>query len=87
MWCSPGKSYQVGKINFEFSTKLGSGHLYQHIPEEYKAYWSMEPENRACKMRILKNVLLRKLSSKFLEDIKTKKKSYLSTIYTNLAEI
>ncbi len=35
----------VGKINFEFSTKLGSEHPYQHVPEENKVYCSIEPEN------------------------------------------
>ncbi len=37
----------VGKINFEFSTKLASGHIYQHVPEEYKAYCSIESEKWA----------------------------------------
>ncbi len=63
----------VGKMNFEFFTKLGSGHPYQHVSEEYKAYCSTEREKRAYKVRILKNVLLRKSCLKFLEDIKTKK--------------
>ncbi len=67
------KVIYVGKINFEFSTKLGSEHEYQHVPEEYKAYCSIEPEKRACKARILKRVLLRKSHLKFLEDIKMKK--------------
>ncbi len=62
-----------GKMNFEFSTKLGSGHLYQHVPEEYKAYCSIKPEKRAYKLRILKNVILRKSPLKFLEDLKRKK--------------
>ncbi len=68
----------VGKMNFEFSTKLNSGHPYQHVPEEYKAYYSIELEKRAYKTLILKNVLLRKSHLKFLEDIKTKKNSHLS---------
>ncbi len=37
----------VGKMNFEFSTKLGSGHPYQHVPKKYKAYCSIEPEKQA----------------------------------------
>ncbi len=32
----------VAKLNSEFPKKLGSGHLYQHVPEEYKAYCSFE---------------------------------------------
>ncbi len=60
-------------MNFEFSTKLSSGHPHQLVPEEYKAYCSIEPEKRANKSRILKNVFLRKSGLKFLEDIKTKK--------------
>ncbi len=75
----------VGKMNFEFSTKLGSGPKYQRIPEEYRAYCSIESEKRAYKVRILKNVLLRKSGLKFLEDIKMKKKSYLCTAFINLA--
>ncbi len=63
----------VGKMNFEFSSKLGNGHPNQQVPEEYKAYCSIEPEKRAYKVWILKNVLLRKSRLKFLEDIKTKK--------------
>ncbi len=59
-------------MNFEFSTKLGSEHPYQHIPEEYKAYCAIEPEKQAYKERILKNVLLRKSCFKFLKGIKTK---------------
>ncbi len=39
----------VGKMNFEFSTKLGSEHPY-HVPEEYKAYCSIEPEKQAYKV-------------------------------------
>ncbi len=31
-------------MNFIFSTKLGSGHPYQHVPEDYKAYYSIELE-------------------------------------------
>ncbi len=77
----------VGKINFEFSSKLDSGHPYQHVPGEYKACCSIEPEKRAYKVRILKNVLSRKLSLNFLEDIKMRKNSCLNTAYTNLAEI
>ncbi len=77
----------VRKMNFEFSTNLGSAHPYQRVPEEYGAYCSIEPEKQAHKVRILKNVLLRKSCFKFLEDIKTKKKSYLNTAYTYLAEI
>ncbi len=73
----------VGKMNFEFSTKFGSERLYRHVPEEYKTYCSIEPEKQAYKVQILKNVLLRKLRLKFLEDIKTKNNSYLSTVYTN----
>ncbi len=34
----------VRKINFEFSTKLGSGQPYQHVPEKYMAYYSTELE-------------------------------------------
>ncbi len=63
----------VRKMNFEFPTKLGSEHLYQHVPEKYKAYCSIEPEKWAYKMWMLKNVLLRKSRLKFSEDIKTKK--------------
>ncbi len=69
-----GKCYSyIGKMNFKFSTKLVNRHPYQHVPEEYKAYCSKEPEKRAYKARILKNVLLRKSRFKFLEDIKMKK--------------
>ncbi len=60
-------------MNFEFSTKLGSGHPYQYVPEKYKAYCSIEPEKRAYRVRILKNVLFRKSCLKYLEDIKIKK--------------
>ncbi len=60
-------------MNFEFSTKLSSEHPYQHVPEYYKAYCSIESEKKVYKVRILKNVLLRKSRFKFLEDIKTKK--------------
>ncbi len=63
----------VGKMNSEFSTKFSSGHPYQHVPEEYKAYCSIEPEKRAYKVQSLKNVLLRKSHFKFLEDMKMKK--------------
>ncbi len=63
----------VGKMNFEFSTKLGSGYPHQHVPEEYTAYCSIEPEKGVYKLQISKNVLLRKLHLMFLEDIKTKK--------------
>ncbi len=42
----------------------------------------MEPEKRAYKVRILKNVLLRKSRFKFLEDIKTKKKINISALAT-----
>ncbi len=42
----------IGKMNSEFSTKLGSGHLYQHVPEEYKLYCSIEPEKRAYKCKV-----------------------------------
>ncbi len=72
-------------MNFEFSTKLYSGRPYQQVPEEYKAYCLIEPEKQAYKVRILKNVLLRKLCLKFLEDIK--KNSYLSAVCTNFVEI
>ncbi len=61
------------KMNFEFSTKLDSGHPHQHVPEEYKAYCLLEPEKRAYKVRILETVLLRKLPLNFLKDIQTKK--------------
>ncbi len=47
-------------MNFESSTKLGSGHPYQHVPEKYKAYCSIKPEKQAYKVRILKDVLARK---------------------------
>ncbi len=50
----------VGKMNFEFCTKLGRGHPYQHVPEENQVLWLTEPGKRAYKVRILKNVLLRK---------------------------
>ncbi len=60
-------------MNIEFSTEFGSGHPYQHVPEEYKTNCSIEPEKRAYKVRILKNVLWRKSCLKFLEDIKTKR--------------
>ncbi len=66
-------------MNFEFSTKFGGGHPYQHVPEKYKAYCSIEPEKRAYKVWISKNVLLRKSGLKFLEDIKTKK-IHISTL-------
>ncbi len=59
-------------MNFESSIKMGSGHLYQHVPEEYKAYCPIELEKRAYKVWILKNVPLKKLRIKFLEDIKMK---------------
>ncbi len=52
---------------------MGSGHPYQHVPEEYKAYCSVESEKRAYIVQSLKNVFLRKLRLKFLEDIKMKK--------------
>ncbi len=55
----------IEKMNFEFTTKLD-------IPEEYTAYCSIEPEKRAYKVWILKNVLLRKSRLKFLEDMKMK---------------
>ncbi len=74
-------------MNSEFSTKLCSGHTYQHVPEEYKAYCSIEFEKRSYKVQSLKNVLLRKSCLKFLDDIKMKKNSYLSTTCINLAEI
>ncbi len=71
----------VGKMNSEFSPKLGSGHPHQHVPEEYKVYCSIEPEKGAYKVQSLKNVLLRKSLLKFLEDIKTKK-IYFSALPT-----
>ncbi len=67
------KGTYVGKINFEFSTKLVSGHPHHHVPEEHEAYYSIELEKRVYKVWILKNVLLRKSCLKLLEDIKTKK--------------
>ncbi len=72
-------------MNFEFSPILGSGHPYQHVPEEYKAYCSIEPEKWAYKVWILKYIFLRKSHLKFLGDIKTKEHSYLCSAYTNLA--
>ncbi len=54
--------YYAEKINFEFSVKLVSGHPYQHVLEEYKAYYSTESEKWVYKVRILKNILLRKSS-------------------------
>ncbi len=63
----------VGNIISKFFTKSDSRHPYQHVPEEYKAYCSTEPEKWVHKVRILKNVLLRKLCLKFSEDIKMKK--------------
>ncbi len=74
-------------MNSEFPTKLGSGHPYQHVPEEYKAYCSIKPDKQAYKVLSLKIVLLRKLSLKFLRGYKDEQNSYLSTAYTNLAEI
>ncbi len=68
-----GKVIYVEKMNFEFSTKLDSGHPHQHIPEEYKVYCSIELEKRAYKVRILKNVLLKKSCLKFLDTKKKKK--------------
>ncbi len=38
------KVMYVANINFEFFTKLGSEYSYQHVPKEYKAYCSIEPE-------------------------------------------
>ncbi len=73
----------VAKMNSEFSTKLGSEHPYQYVPEEYKKYCSIKPGKRAYKVQILKNVRLRKSRLKFFEDKKMKKNSYLSTAYTN----
>ncbi len=67
------KVIYVEKINFKFSTKLGREHPYQYVPEEYKAYCSIEPEKQAYKVWILKNILLRKQHFKFLKDIKMKK--------------
>ncbi len=60
-------------MNSEFSTKLSSGHPYQHVPEEYKEYCSIEPEKRAYKVQSLKNVLLRKSSLKLLRGYKDEK--------------
>ncbi len=40
----------IGKMNYEFSTKFGSGHPYQHVLEEYKAYCLIEPEKQAYKV-------------------------------------
>ncbi len=34
----------VGKMNSEFSTKLANVYSYQHVPEEYRVYWAIEPE-------------------------------------------
>ncbi len=70
---TPEKVTYVGKMNFEFSTKLGSGYPCQHVLEECKAYCSIQPEKRAYRVQNLKNVLLRKLLLKFLEDMKLKK--------------
>ncbi len=54
MWYTQEKVTYVGKMNFEFSTKLGGGRPYQHVPEEYKAYCLIEPEIRAYKIGIWK---------------------------------
>ncbi len=50
----------VRKMNSEFCIKLCSGHPYQYVPEEYKAYCSIELEKQVYKVHSLKNVLLRK---------------------------
>ncbi len=54
------KVTHVGKMNFEFSTKLGSKHPCQYVPEEYKVYYFIKLGKWAYKVRILKNLLLKK---------------------------
>ncbi len=80
----------VGKMNFEFSTKLGSVHPYQYVPEKYKAYCSIEPEKRAYRARILadfKKCTFEKIAFKVFGGYKDETNSYHSTAYTDLAEI
>ncbi len=75
MWCAPGKGYLSRKMNFVFSTKLGRGQPYQHVPEEYKAYCLLEPEKRPYKVQILQNVLFRKSGFKVFGECKDEKNS------------
>ncbi len=72
-------------MNFEFLTKLGSRHPYQHVLEEHKAYCS-KPEKRAYKVQIWKNVLLRKSRFKVFRGYTNEKNSYLNTACANFAE-
>ncbi len=73
-------------MNFEFSLKLGIGHLYQHVPEEYKAYCLIEPKKQAYSVNFEK-CTFEKIVFKVFEGYRDEKNSYLSTTYTNLAEI
>ncbi len=71
-------------MNSEFSTKLGSCHPYQYVPEEYEAYCSIEPEKGTYKVQSLKRCTFEKIGFKVFGGYEDEKNSYISTAYTNL---
>ncbi len=72
-------------MNSEFSTKLGSKHPYQHVPEKYKAYCSIEPEKRAYSAKFEKGTS-EKIAFKVFGGYNVEKNSYPSSGCANLVK-